>query len=316
MNRFRFNPFIKWSSKKSLTALPLTLTRKRIYILPNRYGWLFIIVLLALLMGSVNYKNNLGFLLTFLLGSMAFISIFHTYRNLYGIQIFAVTAKAVFAGEQAVFKLHIRPTNAPRTAVAFSFSKEEATLTDLTADADNWIHIPLTVLKRGIFRPKTLQIFTHYPFGLFHAWSSLSPDVQCLVYPKPLSGPLDTAPGGNSTDGQPDKNRPGAEDFQGLKSYQPGDPLQHIAWKAFSRGQGLFTKLFVEQAGASAMLDWSALKEPDTERKLSRLCGMVLKAHDLNLSYGLKLPGKTIEPDCGDAHRRNCLKALALYGLH
>ena len=29
---------------------------------PTRFGWLFVVVLLGLLMGSINYNNNLGFL--------------------------------------------------------------------------------------------------------------------------------------------------------------------------------------------------------------------------------------------------------------
>jgi uncharacterized protein (DUF58 family) len=118
-----------------------------------------------------------------------------------------------------------------------------------------------------------------------------------------------------AVDGDGDGNDPGAEDFKGLKSYQPGDPLQHIAWKAYSRGQGLFTKMFVGEAGATAVLDWNSLSEPDAERKLSRLCDMVLRACRRNLVFGLKLPGKTIEPDRGEAHRQKCLQALALYAL-
>lgn len=313
--RLHINPSIQTAAPRHFIRLPVKLNRKRIYILPTRYGVLFIVVLSALLIGSVNYKNNLGFLLTFLLGGMAFISIFHTYRNLCGIQIMSATAKPVFAGGQAVFKLHIRLENPSRTAVGFSFFGGNPLLQSLRAGADNWIHISLPAINRGILKAGALQIFTHYPLGLFRAWSTLHLDAQSLVYPKPFAGPLLWASDGKTAGEQQEKHHPGVEDFQGLNSYQPGDSMQHIAWKAFSRGQGLFTKQFIEQTGSSVMLEFDSLFELDTEHKLSRLCGMVLKAQRLNLTYGLKLPGKTIPPNTGETHYQMCLKALALYGL-
>ena len=48
----------------------ITLDRRRIYALPTRYGILFAVMLFVMLLGSINYNNSLGFLLTFLLASM------------------------------------------------------------------------------------------------------------------------------------------------------------------------------------------------------------------------------------------------------
>ncbi len=315
MKLLRFKLFHKGSNSKPFITLPLTLSRKRIYILPARNGWVFILVLLAMLIGSVNYKNNLGFLLTFLLGGMAFVSIFHSYRNLLGIKILSVTAQPVFAGDRAVFKFHVRMEEPVRAAVAVSLPNAEKIVQDLDANKDNWIRIPVAANQRGIFRPGSLLIATQYPLGLFRAWSTLHFDAKCLVYPRPLPGPLKTADDAGTVNGEEGRDMPGAEDFQGLKSYQQGDPLQHIAWKALSKGQGLFTKMFVGQAGSTSMLDFNALNEPNTERKLSRLCDMILKARSYNIVFGLKLPGKIIDPNRGEVHRQKCLKALALFAM-
>ena len=315
MKLLSFKLFNKGSTLKPFITLPLTLSRKRIYILPTRHGWVFILILLAMLIGSVNYKINLGFLLTFLLGGMAFVSIFHSYRNLLSIQILAVTAQPVFAGDRAVFKFSIRTKEPARAAVAISLPNAEKIVKDFDANKDNWIRIPVAANQRGIFRPGSLLIATQYPLGLFRAWSTIRLDAKCLVYPRPLSGPLTTADDAGAVNGEEGRDIPGAEDFQELKSYQQGDPLQHIAWKALSRGQGLFTKMFVAQAGSTAMLDFDALLEPHTERKLSRLCDMILQACSHNLVFGLKLPGKVIDPNRGEAHRQKCLKALALYAM-
>ena len=315
MRGFRFKQIRKKFSETPSVKLPQTLSRKRVYILPNRYGWMFILVLFALLVGSVNYKNNLGFILTFLLSGMFIVSLLYTYRNLSGIQICSVTAEPVFAGERAVFKLHIRTDALSRAVVVFALLSGEETNKDLAADSDNWIDVSDVTVQRGIFKPGGLRISTQYPLGLFRAWSKLHLDMECLVFPKPLHGPFEPLYDSPSNLEEGRQGGVGVEDFQGLRSYKPGDPIQHISWKAYSRGQGLFTKEFVGQTGTSTILDWKALKDQNAERKLSRLCDMVIKAGRLNIAYGLKLPGKTIDPDRGEAHRKKCLKALALYAL-
>ena len=108
---------------------------------------------------------------------------------------------------------------------------------------------------------------------------------------------------------------PGIDDFNGLKPYQPGDSPKRIHWKAFSKGQGLFIKEFSEHPEKPVVFDWYRLAEMDEEHKLSLLCGMVLKAHNRNVAYGIRLPEKTIGPDSGISHKHRCLKALALHGL-
>ena len=41
------------------------LSRRHIYILPTRFGWLYALLLIALLIGSINYSLSLGFAMTF-----------------------------------------------------------------------------------------------------------------------------------------------------------------------------------------------------------------------------------------------------------
>jgi hypothetical protein len=79
-------------------ALPLTLDRRRIYILPTRFGVLYAFALFAMLLASMNYNNSLGFGLTFLLGSLALVAMLHCHRNLSGLVVEGVTAGDSFEG--------------------------------------------------------------------------------------------------------------------------------------------------------------------------------------------------------------------------
>lgn len=293
--------------------LPHTLQRRRLQIRLTRYGIVFILLLLGMFVGSLNYNNNLGFLLTFLLGSMAFVSITHTYKNISGIKIISATTKPVFAGEQAVFEFVAEEVSANRSGIGFLFPAEKATIIDFVKGSANRLKVGVQASSRGMLRPGPLLIYSDYPLGLFRVQSQLHLDLECLVYPEPLIGKVKPVAVRSAADADGGFSGSGADDFQGLKGYLPGDPLQRISWRASSRGRGLFTKDFNGQSGASFYLDWHSLKGSDTEHKLSLLCQAVLKAQQLNLIYGLKLPGKTIEPGTGQIHKNRCLKTLALF---
>src|SRR5688500_10876200 len=97
----------------------VVLVQRRIFILPTRAGVLFAFVLLLMLTGSINYTLSLGFVLTFLLASLAITAILHTYRNLAGLRITAARTPPVFAGDLAHFRICIKnPAAAARYSVA------------------------------------------------------------------------------------------------------------------------------------------------------------------------------------------------------
>ena len=246
------------TSNNHTSRLPITIGRKRIRIRPTRNGMIFIVLVLSMFWGSLNYNNNLGFLLTFLLGSMAFVSIANTYKNVCGITIESAFTRPVFAGEKAIFELIISGGAANRVRIGFAFDGHQTVYHDLIAHEDNRIQVFARAASRGILKPGPLLIHSDYPLGLFRIGTQIDPNFECIVYPKPLPGNVKTidakSPGGEDVS----HSGPGSDDFHGLKSYAPGDPLQRISWRASSRGQGLFTKDFKGQSGSAVLLDWHA----------------------------------------------------------
>ncbi len=300
---------------KKNDTLPLSFNRHQVYILPTAYGFLFLFILFAMLLGSINYNNNLGFLLVFLLGSITLVSMIHTYRNLLGIELLNVTAKPVFSGKTTLFEFLFRAGATRRCAIGIKIDKEYTVFENLDEKSDETIAVNVRARSRGILRPERTVVWSRYPLGLFRAWTVVRPDVSCVVYPKPVAGPLRTSgqQGGEESGENPVQR--GADDFFGLKQYQPGDPVSRISWKSLSKGLGVFTKNFSGAGGMSIILDYDAVNTSDVELKLSRLTDMVLKAHNMNAEYGLLLPGRTISPGIGERHKHKCLEALALHGL-
>lgn len=293
---------------------PAVLTQRRIFILPTRHGYLFAFILLLLLLASMNYQLSLGYLLAFLLAAMGATGMLHTFRNLARLSISPGRAEPVFAGETAHFKLVLSNVSLPRFSVAARRKDAEPQFADIGRGASSAIEIPAAAVRRGWLRCGRMEIFTHYPLGLFHAWSYVDFGSSCLVYPKPdpTAGalPLDA-----STSGAGATLIPGDDEFNMLRPYRPGDSPRQIAWKALAREQGLLAKEFASTASSELWLDWERFGGMGAEERLSRLTWWVLEADRLGLTYGLKLPGKILPPAWGDVHRLACLEVLALHGM-
>ena len=296
-------------------TLPVTLGLRNIYILPTGYGMLFLVVLGAMLVGSINYNNNLGFLLTFLLGSVMLTAMMHTYGMLHGLRLVAATAAPAFAGEPAMIDITVDAAGRQRKGLRWYFNARETVAQGAEPGHQTRISVPVPTVRRGLLNPGRLRIVSEYPTGLFRAWSRIETDRVCLVYPKPVSAPLSMASTASVHGEGEAVPAAGVDDFQGLRNYQAGDPPGRIHWQSYSRGQGLHVKTFDGLAGADWMLDLNAVRGGDIERRLSILCYHVLEGHRRRCRVGIKLSGQALIPaGRGRVHRDRCLRALALYG--
>ncbi len=294
---------------------PVTLHRKRIFIVPTRHGLLFGLVLLLMLASSINYGLSLGFAMTFLLTGLGLVSILHTHRNLSGLTVRPGRTDPVFAGQRARFSVHLENrARLDRLAIGLARADGEEAFCDVPAGCGAGLAVGVPAGRRGLLKAGRFSLFTRFPLGLFRAWSNLELDMSCLVYPRPEAGRV-ALPGLRAGQGQGAEHGAGSEDFSALRPYRHGDSPRHIAWKALAREHGVLTKQFSGAARGELWLDWDSLAGMETERRLSRLCRWVLEAHAAGASFGLRLPGRVVPPGHGEVQRRRCLEALALYGI-
>lgn len=289
------------------------LSQRRVYILPTSHGLTFALALLLMLVGSINYGLSLGYVLTFLLGGMAMVSILHTFRNLAHLRVSAGRVDAVFAGERALFGLQLENRrDLPRHSINLACGGLSVTCS-VPARQIATPAVPVLAERRGWLQLPRVTIDTRYPLGLFRAWSYVQPEMRAVVYPKPDDSLL-PLPQAVLDSGDAMMAGTGTDDFAGIRQYQPGDSTRQIAWKAVARGQAMLTKVFTGRASSELWFDWGDLPgELDTEARLSRLTRWVLLAHENGLRYGLKLPGIEIPLGEGDAQRERCLMQLALH---
>lgn len=306
--------FRTWLFRPKIESGTITLTQRRIFILPTQQGLALAFVLVLMLLGDINYNLSLGYVLTFLLAMMAVMSMLHAFRNLALLEIRAGHADAVFSGETAKFLLHFHNRGKlPRYQLRLRDGRGNTVGFDVPAQQDSAVAFPVPAMRRGWLPLGNLTLYTEFPLGLFHAWSYLHFDTRCVVYPRPLTdAPL---PPGDAPDGAGRRSIAGDDDFSGLRNYVAGDALPRIAWKAFAREQGLQVKQFSAQAGEELWLDIADAPDRNGEDKLARMTRWVLDAEAQGLRYGLRLPDGELPASNGMAHRDECLRRIALFNL-
>ncbi len=296
---------------------PITLDRRRIYILPTRAGLLYALTLLVMLLTAINYQLALGHALTFFLAAIGIVGMVHGFRNLHGLRVHCLPPTPVFAGETAEFSLQISHPD-PDGRFGLIFSCGEFSTPPLAVDAtqETKTTLSLVAIQRGWLVLPRIKLASRYPLGLFFAWSNLFPRRACLVYPKPIDHPLPEQRPGN-TPGRAIQPM-GSEEFMGFRPRQASDPLSHIAWKASARG-GPDAPWLIPQLADGAQqrwhFDWQDCPPgSDSEERIAILTGWVLQAAAHGWRYSLALPGHTLPEDQGEAQRLRCLEALALHG--
>jgi len=310
---FFYARYLKWLRRRLPVSKEVELTQRRIFIMPTKEGVLFGALLLVMLLVSINYQNSMGFMLTFLLGSIFVVSILHTYKNLSGLILKVGRTSSGFCGEDIKFEVILG--SALKRHYSIELGWPGSVLKSLDVDVNEHLVTKLYLRseRRGLFVPERMLVQTRYPVGILRSWSWVYLDMSALVYPEPIHSkalPVSIS----MVDEGVAAAMEGSDDFAGLQNYQKGDSLKHIAWKQFARGQSLHTKKFESYVDKQTWLDWDWLKGIETEHRLSIICGWVLSLNKAGQEYGLRLPGCEIPPGKGDGHRMDVLKALALFG--
>lgn len=288
---------------------------RQIYILPTGMGAALGAVLVLMLLGSLNYQNNLGLLFTFLLGAVALVAMHHTWFTLLDLQVHARGGAPVFAGQRASFAVDLcNERGKSRGDLVIGAGAEDYPPVFLPAGELARVQVGTPTARRGWLGLPEVRIATRYPLGLFRAWCYVRTDARVLVYPAPApqAPELSLAPARRL--GPEGGLGEGAGDFVGSRAYRPGDPPRHLDWKALARGRGLVLKQFGGDQAVEVWLDLRHIPGADLEGRLAQLCRQVLDAAEQGLAFGLRLPGQEVPLGEGDDHKHRCLAALAAFG--
>jgi len=306
---------VEWSRRRHGPDLGVvTIGRRRVYILPTQLGAGYAALLFAMLLGGLNYGNNLALAFTFVLAAGGWVAMHQCHRNLAGLRLAPAGTRAPYAGDPAEFSFALSSAYA-RNDLVLSAAGGAAPPASVGAGSATTVSVLAPTTRRGRVPLGRLRIESTFPLGLFRAWTWVHPELECLVYPRPAprdrEGPPPAIEAGSAHDGR----ARGEEDFAGLRAFRDGDPPRRIAWKAWARGGELVVKQFVGAARAPVVLDLADAPGRDLEARLARLARWVVDAEERGDRYGVRLEARETGPGTGLAHRNRCLAQLATYKL-
>ncbi|MGH8215779.1 MAG: DUF58 domain-containing protein [Rhodanobacteraceae bacterium] len=286
--------------------LPVRLDSHRIYIVPTRAGFGFAVLLITMLVGALNYQNNAALLLTCMLGATLASSMLLTWRELHDLNLRSLHADHGFCGARLPLHLAFADDRHPRHGLRISVDRLEQPCPLQPGNSLATVTIPTE--QRGWMALPRMQVSSTLPFGLFRAWSWITPAQRVLVYPRILRDARQPA-----RHDDPNERIAGGDEFANLRDYHAGDPIRHVAWKASARHDHLLVREFDRAApGQPLRLDWNALSGLDRETRISRLTGWVCDAYAAAHPWILILEDRrTVGPAADAAHYHHCLTALA-----
>jgi len=271
-------------------------------------------LVLLLIVGAINYQNSLVYGVAFTLGSLFLVTILYTFRNLSGLTIELVSAATGFVGEDVAFHVRVtRPKGKGREGIQLGWIGAIPQWAEVYDSEGCTVKLFVRAESRGWLEPGRLLIETYYPLGLLRAWTWVDLGARALVYPKPLFVDSPEQIARHGEDGEL-LDPQGSDDFSDMRRYRLGDPVRHIMWRVYARSDQLLVKEYASFLDPRLMLEYHRLGG-GVEERLSRLTGMALNAARADREFGLVLPGMTINPGGGDAHRDVVLRALALHGF-
>lgn len=302
-----------WLDRRLPRIQQVRLTQRNTFIFPAEEGIAYLVVVLMIFIGGINYENSLMLGTAFLLASLFLVTIVSTYLNLAGTVLTAARAEPACVGELAFVEIMLESPKHRRYGLNVILGDFCETL-HLTPDKTGTVMVPFEALQRGKGYPPRLLVESRYPLGLVRAWTWIAFDQYAVIYPKPVRCELQV--GGEGIQGkQRTVRQQHDEEFAGIREYREGDSLKSVHWKQFAKSGELFTR-YREGAMASTMvLTFDSVPGPGLETKLGQLTWWAKELESKKIPFAVKLPGVTIAVGAGPTHLYKVLNALALYGL-
>lgn len=300
-------------------SVPEQIQNGSIRVRPNRHAVAVAALALAMWYAGAAQSNGAVYLLAFATAALATLSFFHARANLRNLRI-----------EPGELRLHTRTgryrlpftltARRGQTPMGVEIAARGATSSVFAERLDGGrpFHSELQfhALRFDPTEPVTLVARSLFPLGFFTAEVRLPVFARRKVHPAPMGHlPLPEPERANrksvlATTGQIGSLIRGGDDFAGVRAWQPGDSPRHVDWKALARERPLLTKQWAGDRAAHIVFDWDRVPLPPDERA-RQIARWIQQCEATGVYYGLRVPGRIVEPGLGPGHSRRCLDALA-----
>ncbi len=267
-----------WSARRhGRDSLPLKINRRRIYILPTRFGIMLALMLVAMLIGGLNYNSNLGLAFAFLMVSVTLVTMHHCNRNLLGLTVDVTTEVDAFAGSEAGFEFVLQnDSNLDRGDIEIRCLNASG-IREVPARSRESVLVAVPGPQRGSDAARPIRAAYALSLRLVSRLDLCARLLDRLCRSLPPRHP-NSAGRPAAWDPASRSETRGDEGFRGPAGLRARRaPEAHGLEGAGARGGSRGSQL--HQPGAQPeWLEWTSLEGQDTETRLSQLCLWVLES--------------------------------------
>ena len=286
--------------KPSRPCAELKLGHRSLYIIPSRFGALWIAAAGLLLLVAIQAASNSTLLMAFLMLGLMALAMFLTHDTLKGLTLRCDQPLPAFVGEPADYPLQLE-SSAARPRCSLRVQGHAVVTCDRITAGTTTLPLPWVAESRGWQLPPPVLIETIAPMGLFICWGRWQPQQPQLIWPRRWPGPV--------AEIQPPKTRDGLEEWQDLRPVREGERPALVDWASAARGRPLQAKLFNDPEQSDVILAPAPGVALDEARE--HLADCIWRLHHSGACYGLRIRAISLAPSKGVRHRDACLEALA-----
>ena len=286
--------------RRSRPCAALKLGHRTLFIIPSRFGALWLAATALLLLVAVQTASNTTLLLAFVMLGLMALAMVLTHDTLHGLTLRCDQPSPTFAGEPASYPLLLEsPADRPRCSL--HVQGHPRVVCDRIAAGTTLLSLPWVAENRGWQLPPPVQIETIAPLGLFICWGRWQPQQPQLIWPRRRPGPVAQTKLARSKDG--------LEEWQDLRPVREGERPALVDWASAARGRSLQAKVFNNPRELELILAPAQGVALDEARE--HLADRIWRMHHSGVCYGLQIQSITLAPSKGVRHFKACLDALA-----
>jgi uncharacterized protein (DUF58 family) len=276
--------------------------------MPNRFGFVFFLVFLLMLLVGGTYQNNLVFMMAFILLALGLVTIIQTARNIRDLELVFLEVESDFTekkslarvvvrnnGKDPVYNIKVGVENLKKRRF-FRPDLHSGVIEQIPPQSLAQIEITYPLVKAwGRYGIDRVDLATSYPYGLFKTWVVGKRSAEFFVYPQPAG--QQELPVTRSLIG---------EDFSGHRPFSTGDSFSRVDWKLVARGRGLNTKEYNSANEEKITFEMSDLKQQSIEQAVQ----WVTLCQENRIEYSLRTDDRTIGFGNSTSHYHDVLKTL------
>lgn len=285
---------------------------RSLYILPTRFGWLWLASCAVLYQMGTSSGSSGPLLLAYGGLSIFLLSPFLTQLNLQGLTLCCSEPKPGFAGTSILYPIDVL-SDVARQQLCFSWSGHSCQWSGDIQPGRSQLAVPWEPSQRGLQTPGRLRIESRAPLGLFKCWTLWHPSAAQLIYPAPIRGStvrLAIKQQQLNNSDNPSQGDAGVQTWEGLSPHRVEEGLSRLDWKQLARTGNRLSKRFSDPQPRADLI------APDPsmpwEQALQHVCDQCIRMASRGTAFGVSVGKSLIEPASGQRQLRACLEALAL----